>query len=31
MIDYNKLEDQISKLTTNLLDKKKDDPSDTSV
>jgi len=31
VIDYNKLEDQINNLTKNLLDKKKDDSSDTSV
>ena len=31
MIDYTKLEDQINKLTTNLLDKKKDDSSDSSM
>lgn len=31
MIDYNKLEDQINNLTKNLLDKKKDDSSDSSM
>lgn len=31
IIDYNKLEDQINSLTKNLLDKNKDDSSNTSM